>query len=178
MTQLDKLSILTSLIHRARSLCDQESLPSELEFLTTVFKNNGYNQPLIERALLPWRIAIKNKIKPTATALLPYTQTTFGRLSRMLSNYNIKSVALSPRKISNFLPPFKEALGLRIPGIYGIPCECGKVHVGQSGRTIQHRIQEQGRHRAAGPFNIAYKNTADIERPDHSTSHTRTRQTY
>ena len=36
--------------------------------------------------------------------------------------------------------------GLRIPGIYSIPRECGKVYVGQSGRTIQHRIQEHGRH--------------------------------
>jgi hypothetical protein len=64
----------------------------------------------------------------------------------MLSNYNIKSVALPPKKIGNFLPPVKKALGLRIPGVYRVPCECGKVYVGQSGRTIQHRINEHGRH--------------------------------
>jgi hypothetical protein len=33
----NKQSVLSSLIHRARSLCDQESLPQELQFLTTVF---------------------------------------------------------------------------------------------------------------------------------------------
>jgi hypothetical protein len=39
----NKHSVLSSLIHRARSLCDQESLAHELEFLTTVLKNNEYN---------------------------------------------------------------------------------------------------------------------------------------
>ena len=142
----NKQSVLTSLIHRARSLCDEESLPQDLEFLSLVFKNNGYNQRQIQRALLPRTLANKNNDKPTSIAYLPYTQTTFGRLSRMLSNYNIKSIALPPKEIGNFLPLVKEALGLRIPGVYRVPCECGKVYVGQSGRTIQHRINEHGRH--------------------------------
>ena len=47
-----------------------------------------------------------------AIAYLPYSQTTFG----LLANYNIKSVALPPKKIGHFMPPVKEALGLRIPG--------------------------------------------------------------
>jgi len=33
----------TSLIHRAKALCDQDSLTQEPEFLTTVFKENGYS---------------------------------------------------------------------------------------------------------------------------------------
>jgi hypothetical protein len=64
----------------------------------------------------------------------------------MLAKHNIKSVALPPRKIASYLPPFKETIGLRTPGIYSIPCECGKVYIGQSGRTIQHRIKEHSRH--------------------------------
>jgi hypothetical protein len=39
----NKQSVLTSLIHRATALCDQDSLNQELEILTTVFKNNGYS---------------------------------------------------------------------------------------------------------------------------------------
>jgi predicted GIY-YIG superfamily endonuclease len=37
-------------------------------------------------------------------------------------------------------------LGLRTPGIYCIPCECGRVYTGQRGRTIQVRIKEHNRH--------------------------------
>jgi hypothetical protein len=46
----NKFSTLTSLFHRAHAICDQDSLPQELEFLTTVFMNNGYNHTQIQRA--------------------------------------------------------------------------------------------------------------------------------
>jgi len=64
----------------------------------------------------------------------------------MLCLANIKSVTLSPRKVFSYLPPAKYALGLRTPGIYRIPCECGKVYVGQSGRSIQLQIKEHSRY--------------------------------
>ena len=44
------------------------------------------------------------------------------------------------------MPPTKDAPGLRTPGIYRIPCECGKVYIGQSGWSIQLRIKEHERH--------------------------------
>jgi len=64
----------------------------------------------------------------------------------MLAKYNIKRIAISPRKISSYVPPTKDVPGLRTPGIYKIPCECGKVYIGQSGRSIQLRIKEHERH--------------------------------
>jgi len=39
----NKHSVLASLLHRAKALCDHDSLTQELEFLTTVFKDNGYS---------------------------------------------------------------------------------------------------------------------------------------
>jgi len=85
--------------------------------------------------------------KPTLTAYMPYTQTTYGRLSRMLAIHNIKSVALPPRKVFSYLPPVKNALGLKHRVyVYRIPCECGRVYIGQSGRSIQIRIKEHNRH--------------------------------
>jgi len=36
---------------------------------------------------------------------------------------------------TTFHSPVKDALGLRTPGVYSIPCECGRVYIGQSGRT-------------------------------------------
>jgi hypothetical protein len=59
----------------------------------------------------------------------------------MLAKNNIKSVALPPRKIFSHLPLIKDALGLRTPGIYSIPCECGRVYIGQSGTTPYQRAQ-------------------------------------
>ena len=57
----------------------------------------------------------------TSPAYIPYTQKTFGRLSRMLAKHNIKSVTLPPRKISTYFPPVKDAWGLRTPGVYRHP---------------------------------------------------------
>jgi hypothetical protein len=45
----------------------------------------------------------------------------------MLAMHNIMSVGLPPRKITSFLRPVKDDLGLRTPGVYNIPCECGRV---------------------------------------------------
>jgi hypothetical protein len=142
----NKQSVLTSLIRRAKALCDQDSLTQELEFLTTVFKDNGYSPQQIRRAMEPATLTAKTNDKPTSNAYIPYTQTTYGRLSRMLAKHNIKSVTLPPRKIFSYLPTVKDALGLRAPGIYRIPCECGRVYIGQSVRSIQIRIKEHNRH--------------------------------
>jgi hypothetical protein len=64
----------------------------------------------------------------------------------MLAKHDIRSVTLPPTRIFSYLPPVKEALRLRTLGIYSIPCECGKVYIGQSGRSIQLRIKEHNRH--------------------------------
>src|SRR5215471_12242719 len=37
-------------------------------------------------------------------------------------------------------------MGLRTTGTYIILCECGKVYIGQSGRSMQIRIKEHERH--------------------------------
>jgi len=37
-------------------------------------------------------------------------------------------------------------LGLRTPGIYSIPCEGGRVYIGQSGRSVQLSFKEHNRH--------------------------------
>jgi hypothetical protein len=64
----------------------------------------------------------------------------------MLVKHNIKSIPLPPKKISIYLPPIKDAVGLRTPGMYSIPCECGKVYIGQNSRSIRIRIKEHERH--------------------------------
>jgi hypothetical protein len=55
----------------------------------------------------------------------------------MLAKQNIKSVALPPKKIFSYLPLVKDALRLRTPGIYSIPCECDRIYIGQSSKSVQ-----------------------------------------
>jgi hypothetical protein len=64
----------------------------------------------------------------------------------VLARHNIKSVGLPPRKISVFLWPVKDDLGLRTPGVYSIPCECSQVYIGQTSHLVDTRLKEHQRH--------------------------------
>jgi hypothetical protein len=48
--------------------------------------------------------------------------------------------------IQSLLRPVKDHLGLRTSGVYRIPCECGRVYIGQTGRSVDIRLKEHQRH--------------------------------
>jgi hypothetical protein len=87
-----------------------------------------------------------SRFKPTSGTLLPYVQTTYSCLSRMAAKHNRKSADLPPRKISSFLHPVKDNLGLKTPGTYSIPCQCGHEYIRQTGQTIKTRVKEHHQH--------------------------------
>jgi hypothetical protein len=49
-------------------------------------------------------------------------------------------------KNRQLLRTVKDDLSLKIPGVYCIPCECGKVYIGQTGRSTEARCKEHMRH--------------------------------
>jgi hypothetical protein len=53
-----------------------------------------------------------------------------------MAKHDIQMVALPPGRIFSYIPPIKDAFGLRTQGIYSIPFECGRVYIGQSGGSI------------------------------------------
>jgi hypothetical protein len=101
----------------------------------------GFGLKQVRRALHPAFRISKLKEKPTSFALLPYAQTTCGGLSITLTKH-IRSVCLTPRKISTFLSPLKDNLGLRTPVVYSIPCESGQVNIRQTRRSVETRIKK------------------------------------
>jgi hypothetical protein len=70
-----KRAVLTTLIRRAKTLCDPDSLGKEIRHLSDTFQRNGYSKSEIRRALHPKpKPEPKNK-KPAGTAVLPYQKT-------------------------------------------------------------------------------------------------------
>jgi hypothetical protein len=59
------------------------------------YNDTGYSPQQIQWSLKTIRTSqtTKTNDKPTSTALIPYIQTTYGWLGRMLANHNIKSVS-------------------------------------------------------------------------------------
>jgi hypothetical protein len=78
--------------------------------------------------------------------MLPYQHCTTNKISRLLAKHNIKTIHIPARTSIHMLGSVKDKLGLKVPGIYRIPCECSKVYIGQTGRTIETRCKEHMRH--------------------------------
>jgi hypothetical protein len=77
--------MLSTLIHRARALCDEDSLQDELLFLKDVFKVHGYNNRQIHTALNRRPHLPQPDNEPHSVAFLPFVGTVFNRISRVLA---------------------------------------------------------------------------------------------
>jgi hypothetical protein len=121
-------------------------LQAELVFLKDVFKENGYNDQRIHRALNRRPLLPQPDKKPHSFAFLPFVGTVFNRISRVLARHNIKSVGLPHMKLSSLLHLVKDHLGLRTSGVYRIPCECGRVYIKQTCRSVDIGLKEHQRH--------------------------------
>jgi hypothetical protein len=75
------------------------ALPQELIFLTATFRNNGYGEKQVLRALNPLTRDPPPREDHTSVAFLPFVDITFNHISRVLSKHNIKTVGLPPRKL-------------------------------------------------------------------------------
>jgi hypothetical protein len=110
----NRYAILSTLVHWARDLCDQDSLYVGLVFLEEIFRQNGYNDWQMGRALKPRPRVITADKKTDSVTFLPYVRSIFNHISRVLSQHNIKYVRLPPGKKSSFLRLVKDDLGLKM----------------------------------------------------------------
>jgi len=113
------------LVHRARPLCDKESLHDELEFLKSTFRENRYSL---------------GQILCTDSENIKAQRYTHLSHSPAICPEDIwlpqQNVDLLPRKFSNFFCLVKYNLGLRTPGVYIISCKCGQVYIEKTDRSV------------------------------------------
>jgi hypothetical protein len=136
-----KQAVLSTLVHRARALCDGGiGIPDGLS------RQNGYNNQQIHRALNHHPNIGQPDNKQNSVAFLPYVGPIFNRISSVgLIQYQVCG-RLPHRKVSSFLLLLKDNLGLRTPGIYRISCECDRVYTGQTGHSVGTRLKEVQQH--------------------------------
>ena len=79
-----------------------------------------------------------------STAVLPYIQGVSEPLRCCLEQQSIGTIFKSDTTLRSHLVvtvnPAKQD-----GGVYRIPCECGKVYIGGTGRSMQERIKKQDR---------------------------------
>jgi len=94
----------------ARAICDQESLPLEMEFLHSTF--NSLATVPGKCALNPPHIEDTPREKLTLLAFLHIVEPTFNHTSRVLSRCNIKNCIPPAYKGHNLLHQVKDELSL------------------------------------------------------------------
>jgi hypothetical protein len=73
----NKQSVLSTVVHKVRALCDEDRLQAELAFLTGIFKTNGYNNKQIHCALNFHSHFRQLNNKPNCVAFLPLAGTIY-----------------------------------------------------------------------------------------------------
>ena len=82
-----------------------------------------------------------------STAVLPYVQGVSEPLRRCLEQQGIRTVFKSETTLRTHLVRPKDSVDpAKQDGVvYRIPCECGKVYIGETGRSMHERIKEHDR---------------------------------
>ncbi|XP_013142387.1 PREDICTED: uncharacterized protein LOC106106354 [Papilio polytes] len=135
-------SVPRTLINRALRLCDPQFIESELSHVRQVLESNGYN----------WRQSYRlantsSKGRPQdverVPAYLPYVRGITDRIGHLLRRrYSIRTIFRPLTQIQKILRSPKDRDPLDSPGVYEIPCDCGRNYIGETGRNIKTRLTE------------------------------------
>jgi hypothetical protein len=144
-----KISVVDALTYRALRICDDLSVDSEISFVTTILKKNGYPPSLIEKRISTMKQKILNfpqaqnqDTKPRF--ILPYLGPIIGRLTHFLRRKTGYDFGYTPGlKISQIFQSHKDKREKRNCGVYQIPCQdCEEIYVGETGRSLEIRTKE------------------------------------
>ena len=117
--------------------------------LSSVLVSNGYPSSIVRKLTKTTRPTANRE--PTqefkSTAVLPCIKGVSKVLRRCLQQQGVRTVFKSDTTLRSHLARQKDALEpTKQDGVvYKIPCECGKVYIGETGRAMQDRIKEHDR---------------------------------
>ena len=162
-----KRGIVKCLHDRAKRIITKPSgTAQEKKHLSAVLIANGYPMPFLQKVTKTKTPAPERETKEyKSMVVLPYVKGLSETLRRNLQQQGIRTVFKSDTTIrSQLVRPKDPADPNQQDGIvYKIPCECGKVYIGETGRPIQERIKEHDRDiRFARTQNSAVSEHANI----------------
>ena len=153
-----KRAAVRSLFYRARNVTLRKENLREEENLTTTFKQNGYPLPFIR--------TISSSIQEPSTppeesdeelddegsqederkpplAVIPYISGVSERIRKACENFDMRVVFKWGPILRSLLTKVKDPLPKeKLAGVvYQIPCQCGKVYVGEMQRRLEARVK-------------------------------------
>ena len=148
-----KYGIVQCLTQRARKICSGDHGDEEIELLKEVFKANGYPQKKVTE-LMNRRPRMKVKTeeeeqegKNELLLVLPYIQGLSEKITRTCTKFDVKTAFMAHPTLRNLLVQVKGKTPStsRLGNVYCIPCNCGLVYIGETGRCLSVRISEHKR---------------------------------
>jgi hypothetical protein len=142
-----KYVVLKTLVTRAICNSSPQFLAKEKAHLTKTLLSNGYSLSQITHAFCstnnPKPKITSPSSPPHALISLPYIQGTTDHISKLLAKKNIKTIFKPYKTLKQLFRTAKDKSDPMLgPGVYQIPCSCGKSYIGQTGRSFKAQLKE------------------------------------
>ena len=131
--------------HAKRLVTKPYVISEEKKHMSSVLVSNGYPSSLLQKLTKTGKQ--NNSVEPAnefkAAVVLPYVKGLSEQLRRCLQQQGVRAVFKSETTLRSQLVRPKDAVDpAKQDGVvYRIPCECGKVYIGETGRPMQDRIK-------------------------------------
>ena len=135
-----KKGIVCCLQHRAKTISsDTDAYQEEMISLRHNFhRNNITSAP----RNIDWRI--EDNTQNLTTVCLPYVKGLAERIQKICSPYDIRTVFTSGSTLQRYLFQVKPPTEFNMTKncVYSIPCSCGKIYKGETGRSLKVKQEE------------------------------------
>ena len=133
------MSLRARQMSRNKTLCHLRG--EKLKHLSSVLVSNGYPFSILQKLTKTGRpnISAEPAIEFKATAVLPYVKGLSEQLRRSLQQQGVFKSETTLR--SHQVRPKDAVNSAKQDGVvHRIPCEWGKIYIGETGRPMQDRI--------------------------------------
>ena len=139
-----KKGIVCCLQHRAKTISsDTDAYQEEMISLRHNLHRNNYPERI---ASAPRNLErrMENNTRKLTTVYLPYAKRLAKRIQKICSPYDIRIVLTSGSTLRRYLFRVKPAKPFNMTKncVYSIPCSCGKIYKGETGRPLKERLEE------------------------------------
>ena len=124
-------------------------ISEEKKHLSSALVSNGYPSSFVQKLIRTRKATarVEPETEFKSTAVLPYIKGVSEPLRRCLQQDGIRAVFRSDTTLRSHLVRPKDTVDPAEQDgvVYRIPCKCGKVYIGETGRSMQERIKEHDR---------------------------------
>jgi len=143
-------AIFTGFLDRAFTICTDNHLENEINFLVTCFVENGYSEYELKNIVQSYRQrrnnyqTTRNDDETTKIVSLPWVPGLSPKLRKSFRKVGYKAVFKSSANLKTILTSKNKCKlpDLSYPGVYLVPCKCGKQYVGETKLKTYNRLEQ------------------------------------